>query len=156
MNELRSFVLTVATAGILVAVIDTLAPEGKRGRGVKFVSSLFMILMVLSPLTKLLGSFDPGFALETKESFETEEAAAFAQQSVLAEVEKKTAERAEELIRAECGVEAEIHSVTLEKDETGNILVKRIVYSSSGMKEQIEKTLQKNFGQTEVVEKSGA
>ena len=53
-------------------------------------------------------------------------------------------------------MEAEIHSVTLEKDETGNILVKRIVYSSSGMKEQIEKTLQKNFGQTEVVEKSGA
>ncbi len=54
MNELRGFVLAVATAGILVAVIDALAPEGKRGRGVKFVSSLFMILMVLSPLAKLL------------------------------------------------------------------------------------------------------
>lgn len=156
MNELRNFVLTVATAGILVAVIDALAPEGKRGRGVKFVSSLFMILMVLSPLAKLLGSFDPGFALETKEAFETEEAAAFAQRSILTEVEEKTAERAKELIWAECGAEAEIHEVTAEKDEMGNILIKRIVYSSSGMKEQIERTLRENFGQTEVVEKSGA
>ena len=46
MNELRNFVLTVATAGILVAVIDALAPEGKRGRGVKFVSSLFMLSLI--------------------------------------------------------------------------------------------------------------
>ena len=50
----------------------------------------------------------------------------------------------------------EIHEVTAEKDEMGNILIKRIVYSSSGMKEQIERTLRENFGQTEVVEKSGA
>ena len=55
MNELRSFVLTVATAGILVAVIDTLAPEGKRGRGVKFVSSLFMIPVSYTHLYRISG-----------------------------------------------------------------------------------------------------
>ena len=156
MNELKGFVLAIATAGILVAVIDALAPEGKRGRGVKFVSSLFMILMVLSPLTKLLVSFDPEFAVEGRETFETEEAAAFAQESILSETEKKIIEYAENLIQTECGVTAEIHSVELEKDEMGNILVKRIVYSSSGIKEQIEKTLREAFGQIKVVEKSGA
>ena len=156
MNELKGFVLAIATAGILVAVIDALAPEGKRGRGVKFVSSLFMILMVLSPLTKLLVSFDPEFAVEGRETFETEEAAAFAQESILSETEKKIIEYAENLIQTECGVTAEIHSVELEKDEMGNILVKRIVYSSSGINEQIEKTLREAFGQIKVVEKSGA
>lgn len=155
MNELKTFVLTIAASGILIAVVDTIAPDGKNGRAVKFISSIFIILMVLSPLTKMLKSFDPSFADTGSAAFETEAATDFTQQTILEEVRQKIAEKAEQIVSSELSLEIKVRTVDLSMDEEGNILVNRIVYFSSSNSKEIEKLLRETFGEIEVAVDSG-
>lgn len=147
MDAIRGFVLQLTAAGILAAVVDTAAPERGAGKLVKLVSALFFMLVVLSPLSGLLGGAKPAFRVESAARIDTSTAEQAMQQALYAEIREKTAERAETELSAALGGTWEVSDVALKKTEDGNISIVRIVLCSSTGDSRAEELLRRMFGE---------
>ncbi|MGN1077328.1 MAG: stage III sporulation protein AF [Candidatus Gallimonas sp.] len=106
---MKAYILSIAGAVLLSAVITVLAPNGKMGKFVKGTMKLLILIVILSPLARFLsgGSFslssgtigtDSGYLLQCAAMLEKEDGIAikndlYQEFGVVAEV---TTERAEE------------------------------------------------------------
>ena len=148
METIKGFVLQLAIAGILTAVVDAVAPDKGAGKLVKLFTALFFMLMVLSPLANFARSGVNLRVPQEEIAISQSEAQDAVERAALAEIRSAVREQAEQACRTELGIEAEVAQVELEREEDGNILITRIVLCNNTGTQEVEELLQRLFGET--------
>lgn len=74
MSELKGFIMSIIAAAAASALIEGFVPDGGMKKYVKYLISLFILLVLLSPLKSLLGMLPTlasgaGFTYESVEAF---------------------------------------------------------------------------------------
>ncbi len=136
-------------AGALVAVvIDTLAPKGKLGNGVKLITVLFLLVAAASPLLSLRGTglSVPASASQSAAMRSVEEEL---REQMLSLAGDRIRERLTLTLEGKFGEGIRVGAVETELDDAGNILVKGVALtlpkSAEGKSEDILGVLREEF-----------
>lgn len=152
METLRSFVLQLATAGILTAVADTLAPEKGSGKMIKLFTALFFMVSIMAPILGFSEGEPVRFPSVNEEVTYDEDTAAAISRALDVQIQQSALKQGQEALK-NAELSAEIKTVEIVRDNDGNILVSRIVLCKDTGSEKAEKLLKELFGNSvEVVD----
>ncbi len=124
MQGIKDYIFVIAASGVMIALVETFIGSGGIGKSAKFISALFMVIVLISPLTKLSALQDVP-EIEEIEKIEISENVTYSKE-IIAEIEKGIKE---EIVKtaAENGVDAKIKSLEIKSDKDGNIFVSQII-----------------------------
>ncbi len=92
MSELKGFIMSIIAAAAASALIEGFVPDGAMKKYVKYLISLFILLVLLSPIKSLIGMI-PALASGAEFSYESIEALSRANSVVAMHIEAALCEK---------------------------------------------------------------